>query len=85
MVFREQPERRERTGTGVVGRGRHSLTASWHFPLPVIMGWRPQEGRRAGEQKAADSPAEAAAGGDGERLLSIPLEGQVSVPCRWTG
>lgn len=24
------------------------------------------------------------AGGDGKRLLSTPLEGQASVPCRWT-
>lgn len=48
MVFSEQPERRGRRGTGVVGRGRHGLTALWHFPLPVITGWRPGRGTGLG-------------------------------------
>ena len=41
---------------GVVGRGRHSLTASWHFPLPVIMGWRPRVGPGLGSRRQLTVP-----------------------------
>ena len=72
-------------GDGGCGEGATQFNGFMALSSACDHGLVTPGGPRAGEQKAADSPTEAAAGGDGERLLSIPLEGQASVPCRWTG